>query len=285
MHPLADLQAQPLTVNDREAVLNLFKARRFVHRHPGWRSVPEWLSFQPFWTLKQNQEMIAALACPPEPKGVAWIRLFACRFPHRPANAWPLLFRSVFHSLPEPKPTIAALGLAAWFSDLLLNNGFSENNRIVILYWDANSQPSPLHPSRGINLRQMSNQDLVSVLKIDHQAFKPIWQISWEALSTAFRQSAYATVVEKDEQIIGYQISTTTHNATCLERLAVSPEQQGQGIGAQLVYDLIDDFQLSSAMHLTVNTQQDNLASQTLYKKMGFKMAGESYPVFVYQAP
>ncbi|MDX9865492.1 MAG: GNAT family N-acetyltransferase, partial [Anaerolineaceae bacterium] len=152
-----------------------------------------------------------------------------------------------------------------------------------ILYWDTTQQA--IIPPRApyIHLRQMASSDLNHVLKLDHQAFKPLWQISWEALSAAFQQCAYATVAERDGQIIGYQISTTTHNSTCLERLAVSPDQQNQGIGAQLVYDLIDDFQLSSAMHLTVNTQQDNLSSQALYKKMGFKLTGESYPVFVYQ--
>jgi len=264
-------------------VLDLFKARRFIHRHPGWRSLPEWFTYRPFYVLKREGEVTATLATPIEPKGVAWVRLFASRFPHRPADAWTQLFPTVYEALPDPKPQVSALGISNWFSYLLANNGFIENNRIVILFWDAAFEPLPPHLSSCLHLRQMTSSDLIAVLKLDHQAFKPIWQISLDALSTAFHQSAYATVIERDDHIIGYQISTTTNNSTCLERLAVSPEQQGQGIGAALVYDLIDDFHLSSAMHLTVNTQQDNLASQSLYKKMGFKMTGESYPVFVYQ--
>jgi ribosomal protein S18 acetylase RimI-like enzyme len=283
MLPISDTHAQPLTVKDRDAVLKLFNVRKFIHRHPGWRSVPEWLPYQPFWVLMREQKIVAALACPVEPKGVAWVRLFASSFPNRPASAWPQLFDQVYQALPDPKPEIAALGLSNWFSDLLQNNHFEEVNRIVILFWDAALQPATPRHNLNIHLRQMASSDLIHVLKLDHQAFKPIWQISLDALNTAYQQSAYATVAERDGQVIGYQISTTTHNSTCLERLAVSPEQQNQGIGASLVYDLIDDFQLSSAMHLTVNTQQDNLSSQTLYQKMGFKMTGESYPVFVYQ--
>ncbi len=283
MLPSAAPQLHPITANDRPGVLELFNVRKFIHRHPGWRSVPEWLPYQPFWVLKQEQQIHAALACPVEPKGVAWVRLFASRFPTRPASVWPQLFEQVYRSLPDPKPQIAALGLSTWFSDLLQNNGFVEQNRIVILFWDASREFAAPALTPHNHLRQMTNSDLIQVIKLDHQAFKPIWQISLDALRTAFQQSAYATVVERDEQIIGYQISTTTHNSTCLERLAVSPDQQNQGIGAKLVYDLIDDFQLSSAMHLTVNTQQDNLSSQALYQKMGFKMTGESYPVFVYQ--
>lgn len=276
-------QPHPAGVKDRAGILDLFKARKYVHRHPGWRSIPEWLPQQPFWVLEyEPQDIAAALACPVEPQGVAWVRLFATRFPNRPANTWPLLFENVYQALPDPKPVVAALGLSNWFSELLKKNRFQEQNRIVILFWDAHHQPAkPKIPQ--IHLRQMINTDLIQVLKLDRQAFKPLWQISWESLSTAFQQSAFATIAESHGAVVGYQISTTTHNSTCLERLAVSPGHQNQGIGAALVYDLINDFQLSNASHLTVNTQQDNLSSQALYKKMGFKMTGESYPVFVYQ--
>lgn len=265
-------------------MLDLFKARQYIHRHPGWLSTEKWLGKQPFWVLENSpQDVVAALACPVEPAGVAWVRLFATRFPNRPSDTWPLLFEKVYADLPTSKPVVAALGQETWFIDLMMANQFVETNRIVILYWDAHQTPGQPKMMSGVRLRHMQNGDLIQVLKLDHQAFLPLWQISWESLSTAFQQSAYATVAEIDGKIVGYQISTTTHSSTCLERLAVSPEIQKQGIGAGLVYDLIDEFQLSSASHLTVNTQQDNLISQALYIKMGFKFTGETFPVFEYQ--
>lgn len=280
----AGSQIHPVMLEDRAGVLELFNSRKYVHRHPGWRSVQEWLQKQPFWVMvNDTQEIIAALACPIEPPGITWVRLFATRFPNRPTETWPLLFENVFEDFSQPKPLIAALGQEDWFNKLLLANGFVETNHIVILYWDAHQNPAQPKISAGLSLRQMKNADLIQVLKLDHRAFQPLWQISWESLSTAFQQSAYATVAELDGKIVGYQISTTTHSSTCLERLAVSPDCQNQGIGGSLVYDLIDEFQLSSASHLTVNTQQDNLSSQALYLKMGFRLTGESFPVFEYQ--
>jgi ribosomal protein S18 acetylase RimI-like enzyme len=274
---------RPAGFKDRAGVFDLFNTRKYIHRHPDWRGIEDWLSQQPFWVVEQpGHELTAALACPVEPPGVAWVRLFATRFPGRPGDAWAQLFEKVYQALPEPKPLVGALGLESWFIDLLQKNGFEQQNKIVILFWEPHRFPARPQ-NQEIKLRQMHNADLVQVLKLDHLAFQPLWQLSWESLRSAFQQSAYATVAEYKGEIVGYQVSTTTHATTCLERLAVSPEQQGQGIGANLIYDLIEDFQLSSANHLTVNTQQDNLSSQALYQKMGFAFSGESYPVFVYQ--
>lgn len=272
----------PAGVQDRTGIIELFQAPRYVHRHPGWRSVEDWLTHQPFWVLQDPaHEIIAALACPPEPEGVAWVRLFATRFPQRPGEAWMRLFEMVFQALPTPQPIVAAIALEPWFIELLKKSGFQQQTSIVILFWDGHKFPDHPHLP-AVKIRPMHSADLVQVLKLDHRAFEPLWRLSWESLTSAFHQSAYATVAEQQGQIVGYQISTTTHATTCLERLAVTPALQKQHIGAALVSDLIDDFQINSAHHLTVNTQQDNLPSQALYQKMGFSYTGESYPVYIY---
>lgn len=274
---------RPAVMKDSAGIFDLFSAKRYVHRHPGWRNLEDWVNRPPFWVLEDpSRSLTAALSCPVEPAGVAWVRLFATRFPNRPAHSWPLLFEKVYLALPETKPIVAALGIENWFCELLGKHQFQEQNSIVILYWEAHRFPQKPHTPH-LKLRKMHSSDLIHVLRLDQQAFQPLWQLSWEALSSAFHLSAYATVAELDGKIAGYQISTTTHTSTCLERLAVSPGLQNQGIGAALVYDLIEEYQVSNATHLTVNTQKDNLPSQTLYKKMGFNYTGEIYPVFVYQ--
>lgn len=275
---------RPVVMKDCASVFDLFSVKRYVHRHPGWRNLEDWVNRPPFWVLEDqpSRSLIAALSCPVEPADVAWVRLFATRFPNRPADYWPLLFEKIYLDLPESKPVIAALGIEGWFSELLIKHRFEEQNSIVILYWTAHQFPQKPQPPR-IKIRQMHSSDLIHVLRLDHQAFLPLWQLSWEALSSAFHLSAYATVAELNGEIIGYQISTTTHTTTCLERLAVLPGLQNQNIGAALVYDLIEEFRVGSSTHLTVNTQKDNLPSQALYKKMGFNYTGEVYPVFIYQ--
>jgi ribosomal protein S18 acetylase RimI-like enzyme len=53
-------------------------------------------------------------------------------------------------------------------------------------------------------------------------------------------------------------------------------------IGSALVADVLSQFARRGAHTLTVNTQQDNLASLALYEKVGFIRTGEEYPVYQY---
>jgi ribosomal protein S18 acetylase RimI-like enzyme len=68
-----------------------------------------------------------------------------------------------------------------------------------------------------------------------------------------------------------------------LARLAVLPDFQCRGIGYCLLYDLLSQFYRRGARSVTVNTQNDNLASIAVYEKIGFRATGETYPI--YQMP
>ncbi|MDP3184422.1 MAG: GNAT family N-acetyltransferase, partial [Anaerolineales bacterium] len=68
-----------------------------------------------------------------------------------------------------------------------------------------------------------------------------------------------------------------------LARLAVRQEAQGYGVGRALVSDLLQTLARRGAWRLTVNTQEDNASSLSLYKKLGFIETGDRYPVFEFQ--
>jgi ribosomal protein S18 acetylase RimI-like enzyme len=95
-------------------------------------------------------------------------------------------------------------------------------------------------------------------------------------------QCASATVAEDDSGLIGYQLSTRNPLGAHLARLGVRPEAQGRGVGAALVSQLLHEFNVEQLGRLSVNTQADNTASLSLYKKIGFVRTGEHFPVFVY---
>jgi [ribosomal protein S18]-alanine N-acetyltransferase len=99
-------------------------------------------------------------------------------------------------------------------------------------------------------------------------------------LEHAFRQAAIATVAEKDGLLVGYQISTANHSGGHLARLAVHPGYQGKGVGYTILRDLLAQFERRGARHVTVNTQDDNTASISLYEKAGFIATGENYQVY-----
>ncbi len=278
--------SEPLTMRkategDQRVISSLITFEYYVHRHLDWRSPIDWLGRQPFWLLERNKRLLAALACPPDPPEVAWVRFFACATSIDLHQAWHMLFEKGQESLPpEFTYPMAGLALQDWFAELLVETGFRHRQNIVVLQWE-DKKPQPVRVDGEVSLRVMKPTDLQAVQVVDELAFDRLWQISLDTLTRSYNQSAYSTVAEMDGKIIGYQISTQSSYSAHLARLAVDPRVQRRGIGVQLVRDLQDYFSRRRTQLITVNTQSDNHSSLALYHKIGFQMTGEEFPVFV----
>jgi ribosomal-protein-alanine N-acetyltransferase len=151
---------------------------------------------------------------------------------------------------------------------------------IVVLEWSGPLITGP-YPFPGVSIRPMLPEDLPSVCELDKLAFEPLWHNSLEGLRSAYHQSAWSTVAELDGKLAGYQISTGMPLSGHLARLAVLPEHQGHGIGYAIVQELLMHFRKERAWRVTVNTQDDNHSSLTLYEKAGFRRTGEVFPVYI----
>jgi ribosomal protein S18 acetylase RimI-like enzyme len=273
---------RPASIEDQSIISTLIGFEYYVHRHLDWRTAFDWLSYQPYLLMQRDKRLVAALACPPDPPGVAWIRLFATSSSLPPSETWVPLFdqpHSILHQ--DKKTTIAALALQEWFEKLMVQNGFQHHQDIVVLQW---SGAPPERRTIPVNLvmRPMLKSDLPEVAVVDRLAFDPLWQHTLSSLTLALQQSAYATVAELNGLIIGYQICTATPFNAHLARLAVRPDLQRNRLGQAIVTDLLWHFKQHNINHITVNTQEDNGASLALYKKIGFLFTEETFPVFIY---
>jgi len=269
---------------DYTALYNFTNSLSNIHRHLDWRDALEWLGRQPFWIYEENRRVLAALACPPEPPEVAWVRLFGVSV-HTPLDrTWRGLFERALEDLRSctPAPVVVSLALRDWYEDLLKRNGFSYNQDIIVFLY---ADPPPAQPQIDprILLREMSEDELEKVKMIDHLAFERIWRLSPEDLRFAASKSSYCTVAELDGEIIGYTMSSSSGMYAHLARLAVHPRLQRQHLGFALVQDLLDHF-INGLNYwgVTLNTQNDNSASVALYQRIGFRRTGEKFPVFVY---
>jgi ribosomal protein S18 acetylase RimI-like enzyme len=227
--------------------------------------------------------VLAALACPPDPPSVAWIRLFAAVQNIPIERAWQALWYEALDELLHAGEAkwVAALALWPWFAKLLNNQDFSEDTFVVMLQWEG----GPILPgmkTTDLFIRPMNFDDLDEVQAIDEAAFAPIWQNSLPSLEIAYSQALIATVAEVQGRLVGYQTSTATPIGGHLARLAVLPNFQGLGIGYNLVRDLLEQFRRRGAKKVTVNTQKNNPASLSLYRRTGFRLTGEEYPVYLY---
>jgi len=275
---------RPANLDDHQKLSNLIFFESRLHRHLDWRSPLEWLGASFYWALDDGLQITAALACPIEVPGIAWLRLFVHSGGWSAENAWNLMWQTAQTEIRQAGGArVAVIAMQPWLQQILRANGFKNIQQIVMLEWQY--QPWAGGEAQGVRIRKMTESDLPAVAQTDAASFDPLWQNSLETLRRAFAQALTATVAENDNGIIGYQLSTGGGQRAHLARLAVRSAMQGRGIGRALLGDLFARLVNDGIYRLSVNTQSDNAVSLSLYQKMGFLRTGEQYPVYVFDVP
>ena len=233
-----DVQARSALLTDQRQIANLMHFSPTIHRHLDWRYPLDWIGSPPFFVLEQQGQIIAALACPPDPPAVAWVRLFVNSGKLPLEQSWRLLWEAARLDLAHKEGfTVAAIVLQDWYHSLLINSEFISRQSIVMLERDGQA-PIDVTLPVGFSIRSMLQYDLPAVAEVDAAAFEPLWQNSLPSLEKAYPQAVLATVALAGGQVVGYQLSTRNPLGAHLARLAVLPELQGRGVGRALVADL-----------------------------------------------
>ncbi len=273
---------RPADIKDHQQLSNLIFFETRLHRHLDWRSPLEWLGAPFYWALDEGGQITAALACPTEAQGIAWVRLFVYSSHLSADNAWNMLWAVAKEEIARAGgATVAAIAMQPWFQQILAASKFENPQQIVMLEWRYHPWMRSQAPE-DIRIRKMTEADLPAVEKTDMAAFDPLWQNPLETLHRAFKQASFATVAEDQNGIVGYQLTTGTSQRAHLARLAVHSSRQGHGAGKALLSDLLKRLTYSGIPRLSVNTQGDNETSLNLYQKMGFTRTGEQYPVYTF---
>lgn len=273
------------TYKDRQNLAHLIETETFVHRHLDWKPVLDWIGNGPFLLAEDEGEILGALAAPSDLPETAWVRLFLVRSDLEPNEIWALLWEQTKELLQNKAhlQTVAVIPLHNWYQHILLKSSFRIETQVIMLRWKGVfSQRDENIGKLDINIRPILMDDISAVRLVDSLAFEPIWQISEEMLRIAFNQAAYASLIEINNDIIAYQISTYSSSGAHIARLAVMPKYQRKNIGSELIQDVIQQFMKRGVRGITVNTQIDNASALSLYTKAGFKRTGEKYPVYKY---
>lgn len=177
----------------------------------------------------------------------------------------------------ERLPALAHIGNVTWLIDDLQERGFKV--REWILAFERFGDDLPPAPSAPAWVRPAHYNDVPAIMALDGLAFNHIWRKSAGNFSEALANADSFALAEIEGQIVGYTWYERYKRHAHLTRLAVHPGFQGRGIGAQLLHYAISDAISSGVNMITLNTQESNERSRTLYERFGFVHTQQRMPV------
>jgi ribosomal protein S18 acetylase RimI-like enzyme len=124
--------------------------------------------------------------------------------------------------------------------------------------------------------------DIPEALRIDAAAFDEFWRFDQWALTEAMQATPTAiihVVRAGDGGLAGFSVTGAGSTISYVQRLAVDPDWQGQGIGRSLVRASARWAKRAGSRTLMLNTQADNEAAIGLYRAEGFELLEEPLAV------
>lgn len=133
-----------------------------------------------------------------------------------------------------------------------------------------------------------SDVPLEKLLEIDAAAFTPFWRFDEHGMTEArdaTGESNTLIIRDSDGGPAGFAIVGYGSAVAYLQRVAVHPAWQGQGMGRSLVRAAARKARKSGAKIMLLNTQYDNQPAIGLYQDEGFALLPEPLSLLRFDSP
>jgi ribosomal protein S18 acetylase RimI-like enzyme len=283
--PLLRQHVRRATPADAGMLQWLMRQGVYVHVHVDWHLPGDWLGTPGFVVYTTNaqtktERVVACLAVGADPLPAAWVRV-AVVDSVAAFNKCAVMWAAVLEDLDPAIEEICWFVTDNWPLHWLDRLGL-EPSSTVLSFRKDDLTVAPYTAPVGLDIRPALVEELPALAEMEAAAFEPRWRHSAQSLYLAWRQSISFDVAVLDGQPVGFQFSTGGGGGAHLARMTISPERQGQGVGAALLARALEGYGQRKLRHVTLNTQADNLASQRLYARFGFAPTGSKYPVWSY---
>ncbi len=163
--------------------------------------------------------------------------------------------------------------------------GFEVTEHLHLLSHDL--RDIPVVDGGDDGLRRSGRQDRPSVLALDQLAFDPFWRLDGTGLDEAIAATPHTrfrvATTGGGDTVLGYAITGRAGRRGYLQRLAVHPDMQRQGLGTVLVADALRWLRRWRVERAMVNTQLANEGALALYERVGFRREPSGLSVLAHQ--
>jgi ribosomal-protein-alanine N-acetyltransferase len=161
-----------------------------------------------------------------------------------------------------------------WLRNLLEDAGFRPHGRVI--GFEAPLVSPPTAGAQWVQIRPALRRDIPAIARLDQEAFAPVWAYKASIFGNVLDQVASFFVAEGEGELVGYILITQYQKERAhVVRLAIQPQRQGQGVGARLLAEAFAQLRRRGLQRISLNTQEDNLRSQRLYHRFGFRHTGK----------
>lgn len=162
---------------------------------------------------------------------------------------------------------------------LVERHGFCLLQRLAML---AHSQPGAVRGDHRHVTSRLRTADHGDAAAVDLAAFGPMWGLDRTGIADAAAATTRSRIrgVSINGRIAGMAVSGRDGRVGFLQRLAVHPDAQRQGIGEALVVDSLRWSAKWRADRVLVNTHIDNQPALELYGRVGFRRLAEELAVY-----
>jgi ribosomal-protein-alanine acetyltransferase len=127
--------------------------------------------------------------------------------------------------------------------------------------------------NKGI-VRPLHIDDLEVILEIERVSFATPWSLA--AFKAELRDNEYArySCLELEGQVIGYMGLWFILDEGHITNIAITPNHQGQHWGEFLMRSVMEKMVEQGMERMTLEVRVSNSPAQSLYKRLGFAIAG-----------
>ena len=131
--------------------------------------------------------------------------------------------------------------------------------------------------STSTTIRPLSYSDLPQVIAIERRSFPTPWSLAMFVLELSKPSGVCLAAVERSpgksrDGLVGYLICSRYDRVWHLMNIAIDPARRRQGLGTQLLQEMLERAGPEEPYTLEVRTS--NAAAIALYEQFGFRAAG-----------